>query len=144
MAENRIPRDLVSRDKSARAVYVPPSLLPEPARKPGTSYRWVATHVMGGADQTNVSKRMREGWVPCKAADYPELMLGAVGNVEVGGLMLCEMPSEMAQARDEYYQKQAQSQTEAVDNHYMKNNDPRMPLFSERKSSVQRGFGNGS
>jgi hypothetical protein len=47
MAENRTPRDNVSRDKQARAVYVPPTALPDPTPEPGYVYRWVATHVLG-------------------------------------------------------------------------------------------------
>lgn len=147
MAENRTPRDNGSRDKVTRAVYAPPSLLPDPTPVPGYVYRWIATHVAGVADATNVSKKMREGWEPVKAADHPELMLaGSVntGNVEIGGLMLCKMPTELAQSRDDYYSRQNQAQMESVDNHYLRNNDPRMPLFSEKKSTVERGFGSGS
>jgi len=146
MAENRTPRDLVSREKSARAVYVPPSNLPDPTPEPGYLYRWVATHVMGQADPTNVSKKMREGWEPVKAADHPELQLfgNQSGNVEIGGLMLCKMSVEQANARNEYYSKQAQAQMDSVDNHFMRNNDPRMPLFSDKKSSTSRGQGFGS
>ena len=124
MAENRTPRDLVSREKSARMVYVPPSNLPDPTPEPGIVYRWIATHVMGEAQPTNVSKKMREGWEPVKAVDHPELMLlgnAATGNVEVGGLMLCKMPAELAKSRDEYYAKQAQAQMDSVDNHFMRN-----------------------
>jgi hypothetical protein len=68
------------------------------------------------------------------------------GNVEVGGLMLCKMPKERMQAMAEYYEKQASNQMESVDNHLMRNNDPRMPLFAERKSTISRGsgFGTGS
>ena len=147
MAENRTPRDLVSREKSARMVYVPPSNLPDPTPEPGIVYRWIATHVMGEAQPTNVSKKMREGWEPVKAVDHPELMLlgnAATGNVEVGGLMLCKMPAELAKSRDEYYAKQAQAQMDSVDNHFMRNNDPRMPLFKDSKSSTSRGGGFGS
>ena len=149
MAENRTPRDLVSREKSARSVYVPPSALPDPTPEPGMVYRWVATHIMGEAQPTNVSMKMREGWVPVKAADHPELMLlgnATTGNVEIGGLMLCKMPKELAQSRDEYYARQAQAQMDSVDNHFMRNSDPRMPLFKDHKSSTTRGgdFGSGS
>jgi hypothetical protein len=130
MAENRTPRDLNSREKNARAVYVPPSALPDPTPEPGYVYRWIATHIMGQADPTNVSKKMREGWEPVKAADHPELLLmgnDATGNVEIGGLMLCK-----------------KSQMDSVDNHFMRNSDPRMPLFSDRKSTNSRGGGFGS
>ena len=150
MAEttNRNPRDLVSREKSARSVYVPPSALPDPTPEPGHVYRWVATHVMGEAQNINVSNKMREGWEPVKAADHPELMLQGnekTGNVEIGGLMLCKMPRELAQSRDEYYAKQARAQMDSVDNNFMRNNDPRMPLFADRKSTSTRGgFGSGS
>lgn len=146
--KDRTPRDLVSREKSARMVYTPPSSLPDPTPDPDYVYRWIATHVLGKADPTNVSKKMREGWDPVKAADHPELMLYGnekTGNVEIGGLMLCKMPRELAKARDEYYQKQALNQMESVDNHFMRNNDARMPLFAERKSTTSRGaFGSGS
>jgi hypothetical protein len=147
MAENRTPRDLESRAKTARAVYVPPTNLPDPTPEPGYLYRWVATHILGQAEHTNVSRKMREGWEPVKAVDHPELMLlgnEKTGNVEIGGLMLCKMPIEQARARDEYYSKQAQDQMNSVDNHFMRNNDPRMPLFSDRKSSSSRGNGFGS
>lgn len=147
MAENRTPRDIISREKTARMVYVPPTNLPDPTPEPGYAYRWIATHVLGQADPNNVSRKMREGWVPVKAVDHPELMLmgnNATGNVEIGGLMLCKMIQEKAVARDEYYQNQAQNQMESVDNHFMRNNDPRMPLFSERKSTTSRGAGFGS
>jgi hypothetical protein len=147
MAENRTPRDNASREKTARAVYVPPSALPDPTPEPGYVYRWIATHVLGEANPTNVSKKMREGWEPVKAEDHPELMLvgnAKTGNVEIGGLMLCKMLKEQAIARDEYYAQQAQDQMNSVDNHFMRNNDPRMPLFSDRKSSTSRGAGFGS
>ena len=147
MTQNRTPRDLVSREKTARAVYVPPTSLPDPTPEPGVVFRWIATHVLGQADPTNVSRKMREGWEPVKAVDHPELQLfgnAATGNVEIGGLMLCKMSKEQADARDEYYNRQAQNQMDSVDNHFMRNNDPRMPLFSERNSSTSRGNGFGS
>jgi hypothetical protein len=97
---------------------------------------------------TNVSSKMRDGWVPVKAADHPELMLegSANGNVEIGGLMLCKIQTEKLAAMKEYYDTQAQNQMDSVDNHFMRNNDPRMPLFADRKSSSSRGsgFGTGS
>jgi hypothetical protein len=141
---NRTPRDLETREKTTRAAYVPPSVLPEPTPEPGYSYRWIATHVYGTADPSNVSKKTREGWEPVKASDHPELMLpsNTAGNVELGGLMLCKMPTEMVHARNEYFQRQAEGQMQSVDNNLMRQSDPRMPLFNERKSTSTFGSGN--
>ena len=149
MAEtiDRSNRDNKSRDKSARTVYVPPSNLPDPTPDPDYTFRWVATHVLGQPLANNVSLQMRDGYEPVKAVDHPELALfgnNASGNVEIGGLMLCKAPKEHVEARAEYYNKQAQNQMDSVDNHFMRNNDPRMPLFADRKSTTSRGTGFGS
>jgi hypothetical protein len=128
-------------------VYVPPNALPDPTPEPGYSYRWIGTHILGQAYPTNVSRQMREGWEPVKAKDHPELMIegnALTGNVEIGGLILCKMPTELAQSRKAYYDKQAANQMESVDNSFMRNNDPRMPLFADRKSTTSRGQGFGS
>jgi hypothetical protein len=73
MAEtiDRSNRDLKSREKSVRAVYVPPTNLPDPTPEPGYVYRWVATHVLGQSEVTNVSRRMREGWMPSPKPQNP-------------------------------------------------------------------------
>ena len=147
--QTRTNRDLATREKSVRYVYTPSSALPDPTPEPGWTYRWVSTALLGDEKvmMTNVSRKMRDGWVPVKAEDHPELMLvgnAKTGNVEIGGLMLCKMPTEKARARDEYFEDQARNQMESVDNHFMRNNDPRMPLFADRKSSSTRGSGFGS
>lgn len=148
MADPRMPRDLVSREKTARSVYVPPSTLPDPTPEPGWVYRWIATAIMSEPDPTNVSKRMREGWVPVKAEDHPELMVPGMpktGNVEIGGLMLCKQPKEQAEARDAFYAQQAHNQMASVDQNFMRSQDPRMPLISERKTEISRNrFGTGT
>lgn len=144
MADARTPRELGSREKSSRAVYVPPSALPDPTPEPGYVYRWVATHILGQSAVSNMSEKMREGWVPVKAADHPELMvLGGdkTGNVEIGGLMLCKIPSERAAARADYYANKNRAQMEAVDNSFMRENNPKMPLFKESSSKVSFGSG---
>jgi len=47
----------------------------------------------------------------------------------------------MVQSRNEWFQNQAQSQTEAVDNNFMRANDARMPLFADKRSGVSFGKG---
>jgi len=146
--QNRTNRDLATRDKSARYVYKPSSTLPDPTPEPGYTFRWIATHILGQSDPTNVSRKLRDGYEPVKAADHPEMMVAGnekTGNIEIGGLMLCKIPSERSAAMAEYYNGQAQNQMDSVDNNFMRQNDPRMPLFADRKSTVTRGgFGNGS
>lgn len=148
MANNN-PRSNSTREAGVRAnnMYTPPSTLPEPNPEPGMSFHWVATHVMGVADPSNVSKRLREGWVPVKAADHPELMVQGDkdGNVEIGGLLLCKAPTELIRSRREYYENQARQQMESVDHSFLKQSDSRMPLFSEKSSSSSHSkFGSGS
>jgi hypothetical protein len=103
---------------------------------------------MGTADPGNISSKLREGYEPCKADEYPEMMMHATtegrfkGNIEVGGLLLCRIPEEFLQQRAEYYANQNKAQMESVDNNFMRESDPRMPLFAERKTKVS--FGSGS
>lgn len=148
MAENRLTREIENRDASKREqTWTPPQLLPTPAPIPGWVFRWIRTSVMGQNDPTNASAKFREGWVPVKADDHPELMHMAdqnsrfKGNIEVGGLLLCKAPAEMMKQRDAYYAKQAQAQMDAVDNNFMRTEDSRMPLFNERRSTTSFGRG---
>jgi hypothetical protein len=103
---------------------------------------------LGTADPSNISSKLREGYEPCKAEDYPELMLHAStdgrfkGNIEVGGLVLCRIPAEFLQQREAYYANQNKAQMESVDNNFMRDNDPRMSKFSEKSTKVT--FGSGS
>jgi hypothetical protein len=62
-------------------------------------------------------------------------------NIEIGGLLLCKTPVEFTQQRDAYYAQQAEGQMQAVDNTFMRENDPRMPMFKERSSKVTFGKG---
>ena len=148
MANNRNNRELESREADKRYEYVPASTLPDPTPEPGYTYRWIATAILGQSNPTNVSQKFRDGWVPVKAVDHPELMVqgDTNGNVEIGGLMLCKAPTERVLARKDYYENQARAQMESVDSSFMRNNDARMPLFADKKSSTSRGggFGNGS
>ena len=149
MGDNRLTRDTVTRETTQRkAAWVQPDLLPTPAPQDGFQFRWIRTSLMGKVDPTNTSAKLREGWVPVKAEDHPELQTYAdpasrfKDNVEVGGLLLCKAPSELVEQRNAHYARQAESQIEAVDNNFMKMNDARMPLFNEKRSEVR--FGKGS
>jgi hypothetical protein len=150
LADNRTNRDSTNRDKEERPrAWAPPTLLPDPTPEPGYGYRWIRVSTMGQADPRNVSSKLREGWEPVRAADHPEISMYLDNdnerykdNIVVGGLMLCKTPTEMSKQRDAFYQQQAEAQMRSVDNNFMRESDPRMPLFSERKSTVTFGRGN--
>jgi hypothetical protein len=145
---SRTPRDLEVRAEETRVDYTPPDQLPMPRAEPGYVYRWIATHVLSEAAGQNVSRKFRDGWVPVKAEDHPEMSELATknGNIEVGGLMLCKNTEEQVEARKRYYQDRNAQQMRSVNEQYMAQNNPLMPKFSKTKSTVTRGrgFGNGS
>lgn len=148
MAENRTNRELNTRESSTRKrAWVRPQLLPDPIPETGYTYHWVRVSTLGNADPMNVSSKLREGWEPVKAADHPEIFLTGVenerfkDNVLIGGLLLCKAPVELVEERNDFYQQQAEAQIRSVDNSFMRENDPRMPLFNERKSKVTFGRG---
>ena len=148
MAENRIKRDLETREQTTRKrSWQRPELLPSPEPEDGYKFHWVRVSTQGQVDAMNVSSKIREGWEPVKASDHPEITMVSVekerfkDNVVIGGLMLCKAPVEMVEERNDYYNQQARSQMESVDNYLMRENDPRMPLFNERKTKVTFGKG---
>jgi hypothetical protein len=150
MTQNRLDRELETRERKdvRKKAWTRPEVLPNPTPEDGYVYRWVRISTNGQSDATNVSSKIREGWEPVKAADHPEIFTDAVAdarfkdNVIVGGLMLCKAPEELVQERSEYYQQLTESQMRSVDNNLMRENDPRMPLFHERKTKVTFGSGN--
>lgn len=144
----RLARELDTREKMERPKqWMPPQLLPDPNPEPGYAFRWIRISSLGKDDATNISGKLREGWEPVRAADHPEIRLFGSSNpkfpdcVEVGGLLLCKTPVEFTEQRNEYYRNQAEAQMNSVDNTYMRENDPRMPMFKERKSTVTFGKG---
>ena len=146
--QNRTAREADSRQVMQRPeAWRPPEALPSPDNRPGWSHRWVRISTLGNADPSNISSKLREGYEPCKAEDYPELMMHATvegrfkGGIEIGGLLLCRIPEEFLKQRADYYDKQNKSQIDSVDNNFLRENDPRMPLFSERKTKVTFGSG---
>jgi len=148
MANNRLARELESRETMERPKqWMRPETLPQPDMQPGYSYRWVRVSSMNQADARNISSKLREGWEPVRIEEQPKFKLLVDPNsrfnenIEVAGLLLCKMPTEFVDQRSEYFARQTQAQVESVDNNFMRENDPRMPLFAERKSTTSFGKG---
>jgi len=118
-----------------------PSALPAPEPKDGLSYRWIRTSTLGEADNRNVSMRFREGYTPVKAEDHPELMVLSdvdsrfKGNIEVGGLLLCSIPTAIVEDRNDQMNQKAQQQMDSVDRNYLRESDPRMPVLKPERST---------
>jgi len=144
--ETRTPRAAQTREAAERPKqWQPPQLLPDPHPEPGYAFRWVRVSSLGKDDPVNISGKLREGWEPVKASDHPEIRLYGSANgrfadsIEIGGLLLCKTPVEFTEQRDAYYRQQAEAQMQSVDNTYMRESDPRMPLFKERSTKVTFG-----
>lgn len=134
-------RDRETRDATKRAVWKPAALLPQPDPQAGYEFRYVRVGANGSADLINYSKRKREGWEPVKLKDHPELdVVTDVGSrfpegVEIGGLLLCKNAVENVAARKEHYADIANQQMNSVDETYLRQNDPRMPLMKPERRS---------
>ena len=149
MATNRLQREIDNRTQAERPKqWQQPELLPEPDKQPGYAYRWIRVSTLDQSDARNLSAKLREGWEPVRVEEQPQFSLLVDPNsrykdsIEIGGLLLCKTPNEFVQQRNDYYAKQSEAQTDAVDNNLMRQSDPRMPLFNERKSTTSFGKGN--
>ena len=148
MAEKPNPRHTTTRQNTTRTrAWQRPETLPSPNPEPGYAFRWIRVATQGQTDATNVSSKFREGWEPVKASDHPEITMVTIenekfkDNVVIGGLILCKAPEELIAERKAYYESQTEGQMQSVDNNLMRENDPRMPLFHERKTKVTFGSG---
>ena len=148
MTANRKPRELENRTMSERPKqWSPPELLPEPDMQPGYKYRWIRVSLMNNADPRNLSSMIRQGYEAVKLSEQPKFQLLVdpnsrfKDNIEIGGLLLCKIPVEFVEQRNNHYSNISRQQSEAVDNNFMRQSDARMPLFQERKSTASFGKG---
>ena len=144
----RTPRDAETRTKTQRRKpWAPPSKLEAPEAPAGYKHRWIRTAIRGEDDKMNVTTKMREGWEPVRADEYPELEGkfpiieegSHQGVIGVGGLMLARIPEETVEERTEYFREQTRTQMDAVDQNLMREQHPSMPIHSDRKSRVSFG-----
>tara|TARA_B100000902_G_scaffold350584_1_gene359977 strand:+ start:7600 stop:8064 length:465 start_codon:yes stop_codon:yes gene_type:complete len=147
---NRSPRSVEKRENEVRNQdWTPANLLPDPHPKDGISFKWIRVSSMGVADPTNYSKKIREGWQPVPIEEVPELAHLVIdpnpkfeGKLEVGGLLLCKMPSSMTKQRNDHYLQNSKDAQSSVDNNLMKESNPRMPMDKPTNTS-RVSFGRG-
>ena len=143
---DRTTRAAETRDKNERRKpWAPPSRLDAPEPPAGYVHRWIRVAMRGEEDKINVHQKLREGWEPVRADEYPDFQAptidegryaGVIGN---GGLMLCRIPEETAQERSAYYGNRTREQMQAVDQDLMKDQHPSMPITKDRRSRVSFG-----
>tara|TARA_R100000995_G_scaffold22638_1_gene9746 strand:- start:89 stop:481 length:393 start_codon:yes stop_codon:yes gene_type:complete len=123
-------------------------MLDAPEAPPGYKHRWLRAEVRGHDDKANMSKRIREGFEPVRAEDYPEFDSPTVddgkhaGTIGVGGLVLAKVPEETVEERTDYFSRRSQEQLQGVDNDLLRDSDPRMPISKrdiQRNSKVEFG-----
>ena len=128
--------------------WVPPSNLEAPEPPEGFHHRWIRFEYRGTQDEKNVMGRIRSGYEPVKASEYPDrLDLPAVaegkykGVIGVGGLILMRCPIEVKEDRDAYFKNLTADQQQSIENDLMKDEHPAMPISKERQSRVTFGGG---
>ena len=128
--------------------WVPPSNLEAPEPPEGFHHRWIRFEFRGTQDEKNVMGRIRSGYEPVKASEYPDrLDLPAIaegkykGVIGVGGLILMRCPIEVKQDRDAYFKNLTADQQQSIENDLMKDEHPAMPISKERQSRVTFGGG---
>ena len=127
--------------QTRRTPWKPPSMLDAPEPPPGYQFRWIREATRGQDDKSNMSKRIREGYEPVRAEDYPDFEAPTIdsgsntGVIGVGGLILAKVPVETAGERNAYFKDQADSAMKGVDQNYMRESDARMPI---KDGDIQR------
>ena len=143
---DRKPRAQNTREHdSRRKPWAPPSFLDAPNPPEGYVHRWIRVAMRGEEDKMNVHAKLREGWEPVRADEYPDYEAPVIddgkyaGVIGQGGLMLCRIPEETARERTAYYGGRTREQMTAVDQDLMKEQHPSMPINSSRQSRVTFG-----
>ena len=127
--------------QTRRTPWSPPSMLDAPEAPPGYQFRWIREATRGIDDKSNMSKRIREGYEPVRAEDYPDFEAPTIENgsntgvIGVGGLILAKVPVETAAERNAYFKDQADTAMQGVDQNFMRESDARMPI---KDSDIQR------
>ena len=144
---NKTSRSLETREQTARTRgWAPPSNLDAPEPPEGFHHRGIRAEYRGQQDEKNVMGRLRSGYEPVMASEYPDrLDLPSIsdgkwkGVIGVGGLILMRCPVEVKEDRDAYFAGKTIEQTQSVENDLHKEEHPSMPIHQERQSRVTFG-----
>lgn len=118
----RSTREMETREEAdyAEETWQPAAVLPDPPQRDGWVHRWVRGSSRGETDKMNMARAIREGWVPCQASEYPEVIEAMIGEdrgrnlIEYGGLILCRISKAKKAARDKYFKDLSLRQVDSV------------------------------
>ena len=146
MSKNKINHETREEQSTRVSQWRPSNLLEAPEARPGFKQRWIATMVLGQETPTNVAKRLREGWQPRDpktvkdAQHFPTIEHGKfAGCVGIEGMVLCEMPEEMVNERNEYYARMTENLMRSVEQDMHRIEQPGNPITKSFKTEVTRG-----
>jgi hypothetical protein len=141
--DNKINNETRSEKSKLVSKWRPSNLLEAPEPRPGYAQRWVATMVLGQETPTNVAKRLREGWAPRDVKTikdgqhFPTIEHGKfAGHIGIEGMVLCEMPQEMLDQRNDYYAQMTENLMRSVENDMNKVESPGQPIQRTFKTTV--------
>jgi len=141
--DNKINNETRSEKSKLVSKWRPSNLLEAPEPRPGYAQRWVVTMVLGQETPTNVAKRLREGWAPRDVKTikdgqhFPTIEHGKfAGHIGIEGMVLCEMPQEMLNQRNDYYAQMTENLMRSVENDMNKVESPGQPISRTFKTTV--------
>ena len=141
--DNKINNETRVEKSKLASKWRPSNLLEAPEPRPGYAQRWVATMVLGQETPTNVAKRLREGWAPRDVKTikdgqhFPTIEHGKfAGHIGIEGMVLCEMPQEMLDQRNDYYAQMSENLMRSVENDMNKVESPGQPIQRTFKTTV--------
>ena len=71
MAERKTRESSTRENTERRKPWAPPQRLEAPDPPVGYVQRWIRISMRGEEDKTNVYAKLREGWEPVRADEYP-------------------------------------------------------------------------
>ena len=113
----------------------------------GMSLKWIRIDLNGNEDYRNVGKHQQEGWEFVSPEEVPELGATSVvrkegryaGVVCSGDVALGKIPTKKVIARKKYFKEKADNLMTAVNSQLMSQNNSRMPISNNSKSTVIKG-----
>jgi hypothetical protein len=148
MAETRLARELETRTQAERPKqWQRPQTLPDPDPQPGYKFHWMRVSIGDRVDSRNISSKLREGYEIVRLEEQPKYKLLAEKSdrfpegILIGEVVLCKIPEEFVDQRAAFWQKKAHDEAKSVDEAFLRESDPRMPLFSDKKTKVSFGTG---